>query len=140
MLAIIILLVGGVFFAVNSGKADQNEVYNFIDGVALTEKVDNKESFVVYAYGEYCNYCKQFAPMIEGYLAENAYQINKMVTDTSEDNYKALVDIVADKMQGTPAVYVFKDGELIDFMVGLPTKADFDAFTTKNQKYFALPH
>lgn len=139
MLGVIVLLIGGVFFAVNAGKVNQNEVFNFIDGVTLTEQVENKESFVVYAYGEYCSYCKEFAPMLEGYLAENGYKIDKMVTDTSEANYKALVDIVADKMQGTPAMYVFKDGELIDFIVGLPTRADFDAFTTKNAAYFSLP-
>lgn len=137
MIGVIIVLLGAVFFAMNSGKPDENEIFRFINGQQFQERIENKDDFVVYVYGERCVYCREFAPTIEGYLREKGYTIDKLEAQTDQENYKIVVEELGDKMQGTPAVYVFKDGKVEDYMVGNQTPEVFEGFAGKNDVYFS---
>lgn len=138
MIGTIVILLGVVTYAITSGKPKETEIFNFLDATTLEQKVTDKENFVLYTYGEYCSYCKDFAPTLEGYLQDNKYKINSIVTDTDEENYDVVKKVIGEKFQGTPAIYVFKDGEVLDYMVGTKTTEELTAFANKNIKYFEI--
>lgn len=130
----LVAILGSVFFLVNGSGTVESTVYTYIDETTLQQKINNKESFVVYLYGKNCSYCKAFAPTIEGYLEQNKFKINKVSSDDSPN----LKTIIGDTYQGTPAIYVYKDGVIADYMLGQKTEKELSAFVTKNSSVFEV--
>ncbi len=128
----IVAILGSVFYLVSASGTAESNIYTYIDEATLEQKINNSETFVVYIYGKNCSYCKAFAPTIEGYLEQNKFQINKIASDDSP-NIKTLI---GDTYQGTPSIYVFKEGVISDYMIGQKTEKELSAFVTKNSSVF----
>ena len=74
--------------------------------------IDDKKSFAIYVYEPSCGGCIAFSPILTEYLQENdlaIYRINVSVAK-SEDG------IIKDEMEGTPALFLFNNGEYVTFL------------------------
>ncbi|HHT38774.1 MAG TPA: thioredoxin family protein [Mollicutes bacterium] len=86
-----------------------NEYLKDVTYSEIKNKVENKESFVLYIGNEFCSYCKLFEPKLRAVANEYKLVIYKIdtATMTTDENqeFKGLVGSV-----GTPTVVFFYDG------------------------------
>ena len=87
----------------------------------LRNKIDNKESFVVDLYADWCGPCRMMSPIIEDLV--------KKTLDRGEENRLFKFNIEEDKqiamelgVRSIPNVKVYKDGEVIFQKLGLLTE------------------
>lgn len=118
-IAIIIALVVVCFvFSEDEGK--------YIHDIGLNEvvnKIDNKDSFILYIKQTDCEHCKAFTPDFISVLSQNdieAYSLNlSNLSDEENDTYSELFDV-----EGTPTVLFFDEGnESLIRIQGEQTKA-----------------
>lgn len=115
---IIALVVVAIVFSQDEGK--------YIHDISLNEvvnKIEDKESFILYIKQTDCEHCKTFTPNFISVLSQNnieAYSLN--ISNLSEDEnttYSELFDV-----EGTPTVLFFNDGnESLIRIEGEQTKA-----------------
>ena len=84
----------------------------------LRNKIDNKESFVVDLYADWCGPCKMMSPVIENII--------KKTVDNGEENKLFKFNIEEDKqmamelgVRSIPNVKVFKEGKIVEQKIGL---------------------
>ena len=115
---IIALIVVAIVFSEDEGK--------YIKDISLNEvvdKIDNKDSFILYIKQTDCEHCKSFTPNFISVLSQNnikAYSLN--ISNLSEEEnttYSELFDV-----EGTPTVLFFDKGnESLIRIEGEQTKA-----------------
>jgi len=136
LLASFAVLIGGLYFATVQAKAQPSMLIT-LKANEVKEKIDNGEDFSLYVYSDTCAYCKEFSPVLEGYLKENNVNIYRVAT-TSAQEHKAVSDMLGDKFQGTPSVFSFKSGAINDYLVGAQTKEALTKYAQKNQAIFGV--
>ena len=101
---IIALIIVAIVFSEDEGK--------YIKDISLNEvvdKIDNKDSFILYIKQTDCEHCKSFTPNFISVLSQNnikAYSLN--ISNLSEEEnttYSELFDV-----EGTPTVLFFDKG------------------------------
>ena len=115
---IIALIIVAIVFSEDEGK--------YIKDISLNEvvdKIDNKDSFILYIKQTDCEHCKSFTPNFISVLSQNnikAYSLN--ISNLSEEEnttYSELFDV-----EGTPTVLFFDKGnESLIRIEGEQTKA-----------------
>jgi hypothetical protein len=89
--------------------------------------IDSKKSFALYVYEESCAGCIAFTPVLTKYLLDNNlvfYKINVGIAKSQEG-------IIKDTMEGTPAVFLFNEGEYVTFLDSHSSKkVEKNAFKT----------
>lgn len=94
----------------------------------LTEKIEKKDSFILFIKQTDCSHCKSFTPKFVSALKENnltSYALN--ITNLSEEDmkeYKKMFDV-----EGTPTVLFYKDGN--KNIVRIDGDQDKDAIVSK---------
>lgn len=76
----------------------------------LKEKIENKESFVLYIHKTGCSYCESYEPILTKVLKGNAltaYSIN--TTSLKQAEEKSLKEKV--NLKGTPTLIYIKEGK-----------------------------
>lgn len=87
---------------------------------------DDKKSFAIYVYEESCYGCIKFSPILIEYLkSENLkiYRIDVSIAKSKDSPIKK-------EMEGTPAVFIFSEGEYITFL---------DSHNKKHTEAFKTP-
>lgn len=96
------------------------------------EKIENKEDFILYLYGDTCKYCEKFSPIFDITLKNNNLTAYKICSDRNDDYFNTLSEKLAEKFQATPAVYFYKDGEIVDYFIGLQNEDIIQKYISKN--------
>lgn len=143
ILTILIAIIAVVFYSMTAGgQVQKTELFTYVKLPDLEKKVESKENFVVYMYGQNCVYCKKFAPVLEGYLKENKYHIYKMEVEAyanrlvSEKELNRFQTLIEENFQGTPTIYVYENGKISDYIVGNQPKQELAKFVEKNNGTF----
>ena len=98
-----------------------DNVQTFTDGNFETSVLQAGVPVLVDFWAEWCGPCKRLAPTIEQLAGEYAGKltIGKLNVD---DNPNTAVKF---QIRGIPAVLLFKNGQVVDQVVGLAPKEDF---------------
>lgn len=110
--------------------ASNNDSLIQITDTELLDKVKNKEDFILYVYGENCEYCKTFLPKFTNVLNREGFKSLKIPSDKNSAYLDTITNLLGEKFQGTPAVYLYKSGKVIDYFIG-----DYDENTIKDYLY-----
>lgn len=118
-IAIIIALIVVCFVF----SEDEDKYIHDIGLSDVIDKMDNKDSFILYIKQTDCEHCKAFTPDFISVLSQNnieAYSLNLSNLSEEENNtYSELFDV-----EGTPTVLFFEDGnESLIRIQGEQTKA-----------------
>ncbi len=86
------------------------------------KEVINKEGVVLVDFwAEWCGPCKLLTPIIEAIEAE--YKDKATIAKLNVDeNMKAAIEY---KVRSIPTIIVFKDGEQVDYQIGIGTKDSY---------------
>ncbi len=86
------------------------------------KEVINKEGVVLVDFwAEWCGPCKLLTPIIEALEAE--YKDKATIAKLNVDeNMKAAIEY---KVRSIPTIIVFKDGEQVDYQIGIGTKDSY---------------
>lgn len=88
----------------------------------ITEITKGNKITVVDFWAPWCGPCRMVGPIIEELAAENAdVAIGKVNVD---DNKEAAIEF---GVRGIPTIIFFKDGVVVDKVVGVKSKAEFQA-------------
>lgn len=90
-------------------KEDTNKNYNEITYTEYQEKLNNKETFILYIHQTGCTACKNFAPKFKKVINENnitvyALNLSNLTKDEQTEFYNNISII------GTPTVIFYTDG------------------------------
>ena len=98
-----------------------DSIYVPISGDDVYDMIENGDTFIVYAGRDTCPYCQQYVPVLmeaaENQGVTTIYHID--TTDPLNDEYVDDVDV-----RITPTTYIYKDGVLVETLVGYRTMAD----------------
>ena len=91
----------------------------------LRDKIDNKESFVVDIYADWCGPCKMMSPVIDKIVNETLKEgkENKLFK-FNVDHDKYLSSELG--VKSIPNVKVFKDGEIVTQKIGMLSESQLN--------------
>jgi|GEM_PF-5583674 len=134
LIAVLVVLFGGMFWALTSGEKPV-EIYNIINVDDFKQKVENKESFTVYFYGENCNHCIAYAPVLHKVLGEQGLIINRVAAEgTPYNQVKEFIESMDETFQGTPSIFTFENGIIVDYLAGYNQDKEEGAEITNGEK------
>lgn len=106
-----------VLVACGSTKAYEVSTENVV------ERIENKESFILYIGSKDCSACQQFAPTFEEVYndyPDTLYSIEyTSAIAKDKETFEALEENHIQKVTGTPSVYVIKEGVVVEKRVGV---------------------
>lgn len=73
---------------------------------------------LLYHYSETCSFCEQIKDEILGFAIENDNDIPVVLADVNNPNLRASNNFAPQSISGTPTVWVFFNGAIIDSKVG----------------------
>jgi predicted bacteriocin transport accessory protein len=86
-----------------------NEYLNQIDYKMVTDKINNKDTFILYVGNKSCSHCKDFEPKLVDVINQYKVTVYKLDTATmTNDEYNEFIGMVG--QPGTPQVLFFYDG------------------------------
>ena len=88
----------------------------------VQKMIDNKKTFVVDLYADWCSPCKIVSPIIDKLLQK---YIDRLVIGKLDIEQNPLTPSKFN-IRGIPTVLFFKNGELIDTQVGASTEIVYD--------------
>ncbi len=86
------------------------------------------EPILVDFWAEWCGPCRMVAPVLDQLAEERAGQVK--VGKLNIDNHPELASKY--QVQSIPTFMIFKDGEVVDRMMGAMSKGQFDQFLDRN--------
>lgn len=92
---------------------------NIILSDELDKKIENKEDVFVYFFSPLCKYCDEAKNDIASAFKKTDveyYQLNLLEYEEGYDKYN---------VRGTPAIFHYKDGELVDYTYGKQPLEDY---------------
>jgi len=94
----------------------------FTDADFQQEVLNHKGLALVDFYAEWCGPCKMLGPIIEQLAEENKdIKIGKVNVDESMETARQY------EVMSIPTLIFFKDGQIVEKMVGMKSKGDLEA-------------
>lgn len=88
----------------------------------ITEVLGNNKITVLDFWAPWCGPCRMLGPIIEELATSNAdIAVGKLNVDENSES------AVRYGVRGIPTIIFFKDGEIVDKIVGVKSKAEFQA-------------
>ena len=103
-------------------------VQTFTDGNFDQSVLNSGQPVLVDFWAEWCGPCKRLGPTIDQLASEYAGKVivGKLNVD---DNQNTAIKF---QIRGIPAVLLFKDGQIVESVVGLAPKEDFKKVIDKH--------
>lgn len=93
-------------------------IYMPIYGDDVAEKLENKETFILYIGRDTCPYCQQFVPnLMDAAVNQNITEIYHV--DTIDSSNTAF--LTKENISSTPTTYFIKDGVVVQVVIGFKT-------------------
>jgi len=91
----------------------------------LAEVLKEKEVVMVDFWAPWCGPCKMLSPIVDELSKDNADKVNLVIgkVNVDENNGTAL----SYGIRSIPSIFFFKNGEVVDKMVGMKSKSDLQA-------------
>ncbi|WP_132061102.1 thioredoxin [Halorussus amylolyticus] len=105
----------------NGTESTPNTPVSVNDGTALDELVDEHDVVLADFYADWCGPCQMLEPTLEQLAADTVATVAKVDVDANPQLAASF------GVQGVPTLVLFADGELVDRMVGLQSKEQFEA-------------
>lgn len=105
-----ITLEDAQYTSAGEGRLEYMETFDLVQS-----KIDSKANFVFYMYGATCSGCTAFSPILKEYAKEKGIIVYTVEVNAVTRANKELKEA----MGWTPAVGIFKDGELYQNIHGL---------------------
>ncbi|MGR3320561.1 MAG: thioredoxin [Pseudooceanicola sp.] len=96
------------------------------DDTFETEVIKSDKPVVVDVWAEWCGPCKQIGPSLEELSDEMGEQV-KIVKVDADSNPNTVMSM---GVRGIPALFIFKDGEIISNRTGAAPKAALQSWIT----------
>jgi predicted bacteriocin transport accessory protein len=101
----------------------EESIYVPIYGDDYYEKLENKETFILYIGRDTCPYCQQHVPnLMEAAIKMDINSIFHV--DTIDPNNKMFVD--EEVVRSTPTTYIVKDGVVVETIIGYRSASDLE--------------
>jgi len=105
-----------------------SDVNNSTDGSFEQDVLQSDKTVLVDFWAEWCGPCKQLAPVLDEYAAENADV--KVVKVNIEESPETPTKY---GVRGIPTMMIFKNGELADTKVGGMPKSQIEEWVNSNK-------
>lgn len=139
----VIIVLGGAFFASElkycEVKEEPKVTLEEIGMNEFTTLLNDKSPSIVYIARPSCGFCQQQEPIVESLVASYELPLFYLNTDNLTDKEMLSLFKVDEKLFGkegkefgTPTTIAVKGGKIIDALVGLTQKADFEQFLKNN--------
>lgn len=130
---LIIIILGSIFYyrTINRESKNEDDTVEQISSDQLRRNEENKNDFVLYVYKDSCEFCKEFYPRYKKIIKSDKYKGLKYVKINSSQNDQFLKEHLGDNYQGTPAVYFYKEGKLVDHFIGSQDDSVVDKYLKK---------
>lgn len=129
----IIAIIAAMLLLVACGGSAKKEYE--IDTNAVIEKIENKESFILYIGASDCSACQQFSPTFEeaskDYPETMYYVEYNGAQASSKDEFTSLEDNHIGKVTATPSIYVIKDGAVAEKRMGVLRYSELETFVER---------
>ena len=104
----------------------------FTDATFQDEVINFKGVVLVDFWAEWCTPCKMIAPAIDSitqkHAADPTIKIGKLDVDNNQDTAMKY------NVMSIPTLLIFKNGEIVDTIVGLRPESDIEARLLANKK------
>ena len=114
---------------------------DFLEELSVSDiltKLQNQESFTLLSSRDSCHTCVEYIPMLKDIFDKyqiKAYYMNRSLYDRDQEDYVKLLNVderLEKNLQYTPYIMVFKNGKLVDELVGSKRKEEVESFVLKN--------
>ena len=114
---------------------------DFLEELTVTDilqKIQNQESFTLLSSRDSCHTCVQYIPLLKEVFDKyevDAYYMNRSLYDRDNEEYVTLLnqdERLKKNLQYTPYIMVFKNGKLVDELVGSKNKEEVEEFVLRN--------
>ena len=137
--ALIVLAVLGIAFAVSNSTSKSTKAFEFVDITIdeYLEKMNSSEKSIIYVARPTCSWCQKQSPIVKSLGAQYNLTIYYLNTDnvTSDDEaYKKFQDS-SEHYQGdwgTPNTIIVSDGKVVDGEFGYAEKAALKRLFERN--------
>lgn len=102
-------------------------IYLPIYGDDVAEKLENKETFILYIGRDTCPYCQQHVPNLMEAALNNDFTVIYHI-DTIDSSNSSFLN--AENITSTPTTYFVKDGVIVNEMVGFRTTTAIEDIIT----------
>ncbi len=115
---------------------------DFLEELNITEildKINRQESFTLLSSRDSCHTCEKYIPMLKELFTKyeiDAYYMNRSLYDRDNNEYVQFMNVdekLKEHLQYTPYLMVFKNGKLVDELVGSKPKEEVENFIAKNE-------
>ncbi|WP_128895420.1 thioredoxin family protein [Longirhabdus pacifica] len=107
-------------------ETDARSLYQDISMEQYQEKINNKESFVIYVYSPECSHCQEFKPTLNTAIEDNEIEIIALNTNVEENKDEAFFQQI--QLQSIPALLHYENGVEFNRAVGTLTEEQLYAF------------
>ena len=104
----------------------------------ILQKIQNQESFTLLSSRDSCHTCVQYIPLLKNVFDKyevDVYYMNRSLYDRDNEEYVFVLnqdERLKKNLQYTPYIMVFKNGLLVDELVGSKNKEEVEDFVLKN--------
>lgn len=129
-------------FGENGESNPADYTIDFLEELSITEileKINRQESFTLLSSRDSCHTCERYIPILKELFTKyeiDAYYMNRSLYDRDNNEYVLFMSIderLENHLQYTPYLMVFKDGKLIDELVGSKEKEEVENFIARNE-------
>ncbi|MGG3754287.1 thioredoxin family protein [Bacillus anthracis] len=108
VLFILVFIVSFSIVIFQTSKGSGNNEYKDINLTEYEDKLDKKESFIVYIYSTSCEACERFSPILNEKIKEHGIEV--LALNVLEEKNKDTTFFKKQNLKLTPTIILYKDG------------------------------